>query len=77
MKVELHPEELWLIVDALDDKHQFQPQGGGRGGWGRGAVKARLRAIALVVFMISFNGMVVEPKFCGAAVVAFARIRYM
>jgi hypothetical protein len=30
---------------------------------GRGAVKARLRAIALMVFMISFNGMVVEPKF--------------
>jgi hypothetical protein len=24
MKVELHPEELRLIVDALDDKHQFQ-----------------------------------------------------
>jgi hypothetical protein len=32
MKVALNPAELRLIVDALDDKHQFQLQSGGRGG---------------------------------------------
>jgi hypothetical protein len=35
MKVALNPAELRLIVDALDDKHQFQLQSGGRGGQGR------------------------------------------
>jgi hypothetical protein len=35
MKVALNPAELRLIVDALDDKHQFQLQsGGGEGGVG-------------------------------------------
>jgi hypothetical protein len=29
MKVALNPAELRLIVDALDDKHQFQLQSGG------------------------------------------------
>jgi len=28
MKVALNPAELRLIVDALDDKHQFQRQSG-------------------------------------------------
>ena len=28
MKVALNPAELWLIVDALDDKRQFQLQSG-------------------------------------------------
>ena len=35
MKVALNPPELRLIVDAFDDKHQFQLQsGGGEGGVG-------------------------------------------
>jgi hypothetical protein len=35
MKVALNPAELRLIVDALDDKHQFQLQSGaGEGGVG-------------------------------------------
>jgi hypothetical protein len=39
MKVALNPAELRLIVDALDDKHQFQLQSGeGRGGWSREAL---------------------------------------
>ncbi len=29
MKVALNPEELRLILDALDDKHQFQRGEGG------------------------------------------------
>jgi hypothetical protein len=39
MKVALNPAELRLIVDALDDKHQFQLQsGGGEGRAGEGGV---------------------------------------
>jgi len=41
MKVALNPAELRLIMDALDDKHQFQLQsegGKGRGGWSREAL---------------------------------------
>jgi hypothetical protein len=34
MKVELNPEKLWPIVDALDDKRQFQLQSG-EGGIGK------------------------------------------
>jgi len=34
MKVALNPAELRLIVDALDDKHQFQRQSG-EGGVGK------------------------------------------
>ena len=36
MKVALNPAELRLIVDALDDKHQFQLQSGGGEGRGGG-----------------------------------------
>jgi hypothetical protein len=35
MKVALNPAELRLIVDALDDKRQFQLQSGREGGAGK------------------------------------------
>jgi hypothetical protein len=40
MIVELNPEELRLIVDALDDKHQFQLQ---KRGGGEGGVKSKVK----------------------------------
>jgi len=39
MKVALNPAELRLIVDALDDKHQFQLQKRGRAGEGGVGIK--------------------------------------
>ena len=42
MKVELNPEELRLIVDALDDKHQFQLQSG-EGGVGNATISGSCR----------------------------------
>lgn len=42
MKVALNPAELRLIVDALDDKRQFQLQSGRAGGAGKGGLRTLL-----------------------------------
>jgi hypothetical protein len=42
MKVALNPAELRLIVDALDDKRQFQLQSGRAGGAGRRGLRTLL-----------------------------------
>jgi hypothetical protein len=47
MKVALNPAELRVIVDALDDKHQFQLQSGEGRVWSRGALTPSSQADAL------------------------------
>src|SRR5258707_13790064 len=42
MKVALNPAELRLIVDALDDKRQFQLQSGRAGGAGKRGLRTLL-----------------------------------
>ena len=42
MKVALNPAELRLIVDALDDKREFQLQSGRAGGAGKRGLRTLL-----------------------------------
>ena len=58
MKVALNPAELWLIVDALDDKRQFQLQSGRAGGAG----KRGLRTLIHLQRPKRFGGFCISPQ---------------
>jgi hypothetical protein len=62
MKVALNPEELRLIRDALDDKHQFQRQSG-EGRVQAGAVSGVLTDVGINVADIYRCVMALTPIF--------------